>query len=116
MSLAHEGDTMLKGCSILCFGKDWQESPTSNNHVMTQLARHNTVLWVNSVTMRVPSLGSKRDVSKVFKKIKENFSGLKRIREGLYVYTPLVIPFWKSEYVRRINRLLLRLQIAPVIR
>ena len=32
----------MRGEFIVCFAKDWQEHPTSNNHVMRMLAKRLT--------------------------------------------------------------------------
>ena len=48
----------MVGENIVCFAKDWDDDPTSNTHVMRLLARDNRVLWLNSIGMRRPSVGS----------------------------------------------------------
>jgi glycosyltransferase involved in cell wall biosynthesis len=106
---------MLENRFILCFGKDWQESPTSNNHIMSLLARKNTVIWFNSTGLRRPSLISPRDLAKIFRKIKENISGLKRLKDNLFLYTPLVIPLQKYKLIRILNRIILRHIVNKII-
>jgi hypothetical protein len=32
---------------IVAFAKDWHEDPTSNHHVLRELARTRRVLWLN---------------------------------------------------------------------
>src|SRR5262245_16051785 len=54
--------------SIICFAKDWDEDPTSNNHVMRLLSKSNRVLWLNSIATRKPNLRDRRDVAKIFRK------------------------------------------------
>ena len=44
----------MRGESIVCLAKDWDDDPTSNTHVMRELARHNRVLWINSIGMPSP--------------------------------------------------------------
>ena len=53
----------MKGQSIVCFAKDWDEDPTSNNHIMRLLAKDNRVLWINSIATRTPNLTDTRDLS-----------------------------------------------------
>ena len=60
---------MLTGENIVCFAKDWDETPTSNNHVMTELAKTNRVLWLNSIATRAPTLTSGRDLRKIGRKL-----------------------------------------------
>ena len=53
---AQYGDYPLSGQSIVCFaGEDWwYHHPHSKNHILKRLARHNRVLFVNSITMGLP--------------------------------------------------------------
>jgi len=52
-------DYPLSGQSIVCFaGEDWwYHHPHSKNHILKRLAKHNRVLFVNSITMGLPSIG-----------------------------------------------------------
>ena len=68
----------MSGQCIVCFAKDWNEDPTSNNHVMVELARHNRVLWLNSVATRSPNLAAVRDLAKIFRKIARFLGGARR--------------------------------------
>jgi hypothetical protein len=98
----------VTGENIICFAKDWSEDPTSNNHVMTELARKNRVLWVNSLGTRVPRLASGRDLGKIFRKLAGAARGAQRVRENLWVYTPLVLPLPHSRVAAVINRRIIR--------
>ena len=53
-------DYPLSGESIVCFaGEDWwYHHPHSKNHILKRLARHNRVLFVNSITMGLPSVSN----------------------------------------------------------
>jgi glycosyltransferase involved in cell wall biosynthesis len=107
---------MLENRFILCFGKDWQESPTSNNHIMSLLVRRNTVIWFDSTGLRRPSLVSRQDLGKIFRKIKENALGLRKVKDNLFLYTPLVIPFQKYKLIRALNRFILRRMVNKIIK
>src|SRR5437764_14788230 len=48
----------MVGQNIVCFAKDWDEDPTSNNHIMRLLGRDNRVLWLNSIATRKPNFRS----------------------------------------------------------
>lgn len=103
---------MTEPQNIICFAKDWDEHPTSNNHVMRELARQgHRVLWLNSISTRAPKLSSGRDVKKILRKVKSFFTGLKRVDERMWVYTPIVLPFPHSRFATAINRYVLRLSV-----
>lgn len=107
---------VMQGEFIVCFSKDWQEHPTSNNHVMVELARHNRVLWLNSIGTRKPNLRSGRDLKKIWKKLLSFFSGARQVRDNLWVYTPLVLPLPHRRWATALNRFLLRLTIKRLSR
>ena len=48
----------LVGRDIVCFANDWSGDPLSKKHVMTRLAKHNRVLWVNSLARRFTASSS----------------------------------------------------------
>lgn len=102
----------MTGENIVCFAKDWSEDPTSNNHVMVELARNNRVLWVNSLATRVPSLTSGRDLRKIFRKLGGIFRGAQPVRDNLWVYTPVVLPLPHSRIAASLNRWILRAALA----
>ena len=54
---------------IIAFAKDWHEDPTSNHHVLRELAKTRRVLWLNSIATRTPKLSSGRDVGKIVRKL-----------------------------------------------
>lgn len=94
--------------NIICFAKDWNEDPTSNHHVMTEMARTHRVLWLNSVATRTPNLRSGRDLRKIVTKLGAFFRGPEKIHDNLWVYTPIVLPFPHSAAARAVNRRILR--------
>ena len=102
----------MTGQNVICFAKDWDENPTSNNHVMRLLARNNRVLWLNSIATRTPNLRDGRDITKIFRKLGSLFRGATHIADGLWVYTPVVLPFPHSRLATRINTWILRAALA----
>src|SRR5678815_5523691 len=93
---------MMAGQNIVCFANDWDADPTSKHQVMKILSRSNRVLWVNSIGLRRPDV-SVEDASRIVRKIRQWFSGPKRINDNMYAVTPLVIPFHQFRWVRRVN-------------
>jgi glycosyltransferase involved in cell wall biosynthesis len=102
----------LVGQNIICFAKDWEEDPTSNNHIMRLLAKRNRVLWVNSIATRKPDLRKARDLTKIFRKLLNFFLGPKHISNGLWVYTPIVLPLPHSRIANKVNTWILRLILS----
>jgi len=99
---------------IVAFAKDWHEDPTSNHHVLRELARTRRVLWLNSLATRTPSLGSGRDLGKIKRKLAEFARGPVNVENDLWVATPLVLPLPGSPIARAINRQILRATIRAL--
>src|SRR5260370_10868564 len=97
--------------NIICFAKDWNEDPTSNNHVMRLLARDNRVLWLNSLSMRAPKLTSGRDLRKIWNKLASFTRGARQVNDNLWVYTPIVVPLPHSKVAIAANRWILWLTL-----
>jgi glycosyltransferase involved in cell wall biosynthesis len=105
---------MIRGKSIICFaGEDWwYHHPHSKNHIMRRLARAgNRVLFVNSISMGLPSLKSAGLWAKIKRKLKSYARPLRRTEEGIRVVSPPVLPFYGSRLGRAINRWLLIAQM-----
>jgi glycosyltransferase involved in cell wall biosynthesis len=110
-------DYPLSGESIVCFaGEDWwYHHPHSKNHILKRLANHNRVLFVNSITMGLPSIGSPDYFQKIRRKLRSYLRWLRKAPEGLWVMTPINVPLYGSAAMRVVNRLLLVLQLRFVM-
>ena len=97
---------------IIAFAKDWHEDPTSNHHVLRELAKTRRVLWLNSVGTRTPNLSSGRDLGKIRRKLREMAGGPVNVENDLWVFSPVVLPFPHSAAARRVNREILRATIT----
>ncbi|MBL9015331.1 MAG: glycosyltransferase [Myxococcales bacterium] len=96
---------------IVAFAKDWHEDPTSNHHVLRELAKTRRVLWLNSLATRTPKLSSGRDLGKIKRKLREFAAGPQNVENDLWVMSPLVLPLPHSAAARAINRQVLRATI-----
>ncbi|HET8541369.1 MAG TPA: glycosyltransferase [Anaeromyxobacter sp.] len=105
----------LAGRDIVCFSNDWGGDPLSKTHLMRRLARDNRVLWVGSLGNRAPRARA-GDVLRMARKLRSAARGLVRVEPGLHALTPLYLPAYGSERVRRANGALLRLQIQAAMR
>ena len=99
---------------IIAFAKDWHEDPTSNHHVLRELARSRRVLWLNSIATRKPQLASGRDLGKIRRKLGEFARGAVNVEHDLWVATPLALPFPHSPAARALNRQILRATIRAL--
>lgn len=105
---------MIKDESIICFaGEDWwYHHPHSKNHIMRRLARAgNRVMFVNSISMGLPSMKSPDFWGKIKRKLRSYARFVRRTEEGIIVVTPVVTPFYSSRAGRALNRILLVLQL-----
>jgi glycosyltransferase involved in cell wall biosynthesis len=103
----------LEGESIICFaGEDWwYHHPHSKNHLLQRYARRNKVLFVNSISMGLPSLSNPDFFLKIRRKLKSYARWLRKVPEGLWVMTPVNLPFYGSSVGRWLNRVLLVTQL-----
>jgi glycosyltransferase involved in cell wall biosynthesis len=106
-------ESVIKDESIICFaGEDWwYHHPHSKNHIMRRLARAgNRVMFVNSISMGLPSMSSPDFWGKIRRKLRSYARFIRRTEEGIIVVTPIVTPFYSSRAGRAINLLLLLIQ------
>jgi glycosyltransferase involved in cell wall biosynthesis len=109
---------VIQNQSIICFaGEDWwYHHQHSKNHIMRRLARAgNRVIFVNSISMGLPALGSPDLLSKIKRKLRSYAKPVRITEEGIVVVSPPVIPFYSSRLARAINRWLLVAQIKMLM-
>ena len=106
-------ENALAGESIVCFaGEDWwYHHPHSKNHLLKRYALRNKVLFVNSITMGLPSMANPDFFLKIRRKLKSYLRWLRKVPEGLWVMTPVNLPFYGSRIGRWLNRILLVAQL-----
>lgn len=110
---------MLKNQSIICFGGEdwWYHHPHSKNHLMRRFARAgNKVIFVNSISMGLPSLANKDLLPKIFRKLKSYLKFARQTPEGITVVSPVVVPFYGSPFVRALNQKLLIAQLRLLMK
>jgi glycosyltransferase involved in cell wall biosynthesis len=107
----------LQGESIVCFaGEDWwYHHPHSKNHLLKRYARRNKVLFVNSITMGLPSMANPDFFLKIRRKLRSYARWLRKVPEGLWVMTPVNLPLYGSRIGRWLNRVLLVAQLRLVM-
>jgi glycosyltransferase involved in cell wall biosynthesis len=111
-------DFGLSGESIVCFaGEDWwYHHPHSKTHILRRLAMRNRVLFVNSLSMGLPSISNPDFFLKIRRKLRSHMRWLRKVPEGLYVMTPLNFPFYGTHWVQVLNQWLLSVQVRLAMR
>ncbi|MFQ5823663.1 MAG: glycosyltransferase [bacterium] len=78
---------------------------------MKQFAKHNRVMFVNSIGIRFPSLTDQAFFYRLFNKIKSLTRWAKWAQTNLLILSPIIIPLYKYVSIKYINRYLLLLQL-----
>src|SRR5687768_18586916 len=110
---------MLTDRSIICFGGEdwWYHHPHSKNHLMRRFARAgNKVIFVNSISMGLPSLANKDLLPKIGRKLLSYAKRAQDTAEGITVISPATLPFHGNAATRKLNQKLLRWQIGGLAR
>jgi glycosyltransferase involved in cell wall biosynthesis len=110
---------MLEGNSIICFGGEdwWYHHPHSKNHLMRRFARAgNRVVFVNSISMGLPSLANKDLLPRIRRKLGSYAKLARTTAEGITVVSPAALPFFGSRASRAANRRLIAAQIKLLAR
>ena len=84
---------MLTNRSIICFGGEdwWYHHPHSKAHLMRRFARAgNKVIFVNSISMGLPSLGHKDMLPRIMRKLRSYAKLARETDEGITVVSPAV--------------------------
>ena len=100
---------MIQGQTIVCISSiDWDFIWQGHQEIMATLARAgNMVLFIENTGVRAPAV---RDLPRLVSRLRNWSRGVKGFREeapGLFVYSPLVLPFPYSRLARWVNGVLL---------
>ena len=83
---------------------------------MLRLARAgNRVMFVNSISMGLPSLSSPDLAGKIKRKLRSYAKAVRRAEEGIIVVSPPVLPFYSNRAGRALNRQLLLAEIKTLM-
>lgn len=74
----------------------------------------NKVIFVNSISMGLPSLVHKDLLPRIARKLRSYARAARETEEGITVVSPPAVPFYGSAVARRANRLLLSAQISTL--
>ncbi|HTI18897.1 MAG TPA: glycosyltransferase [Trinickia sp.] len=93
---------------VLLSTADW-DNPfwTNKQHVAVELSRRDfRVLYIDSLGLRRPSLSSS-DASRIWRRLVSGLKPPRHVREEVWVWSPILLPFHGLPWVRKINRLIL---------
>jgi glycosyltransferase involved in cell wall biosynthesis len=95
---------------------DWDHPLwTNNQHIAVRLVQRGfRVLYVESLGLRRPT-GAPRDLKRIVKRCLKSIRGLRQVQPGLFVYSPIVFPFFGSRTVREINDFLLASRLGRLL-
>lgn len=97
---------------LLISTADW-DNPywTNKQHVAMQFANFgHRVFYVESQGLRAPTPTAK-DVKRIWARLKRGLSVPRLVHPNVRVWSPVVIPFQGSAFIRKLNRLLLRIGV-----
>ncbi len=104
-------------CSLHIFADDWGRHPSSCQHLIRRLLDQHPVTWVNTIGMRPPRLDLltlKRGLGKVRQWLRPAPAAAPDAAAPR-VLNPRMWPWLRSGFDRRLNRMLLLRQLAPVV-
>jgi glycosyltransferase involved in cell wall biosynthesis len=104
---------------LLVFADDWGRHPSSCQHIVRELLGRRTVYWVNTIGTRPPRLDwatLTRGLEKARHWLRPRAAGQPTAGPAPQVVNPRMWPWFGSRLSRRLNRALLRRQLAPLVR
>jgi glycosyltransferase involved in cell wall biosynthesis len=102
---------------LLVFADDWGRHPSSCQHLVRHLLGRHRVHWVNTIGMRTPRLTSDT-FSRGFEKVRLWSRGPRdpqALPANLEVTSPVMWPWFRSAFDRRLNRTLLLRHLKPLV-
>jgi glycosyltransferase involved in cell wall biosynthesis len=106
----------LENRDIVCLASaSWDSMWVNAQHLMHRLAADNRVLYLNNLGLRAPGI-SRGDWQKIRKRVGEWFSGLRRVEENLWVFSPVNAPLHGLAPARAFNRWNLRRAVRAAAR
>lgn len=106
--------SLVKVKNILMFSTaDWDNPHQTNKQRMARIMeRHGyKVLYVESLGLRRPQMRG-RDFKRMAKRVASKLGGLRKVSDGVYVLSPLVVPLHQFSLATAINRRLLRTLVS----
>jgi len=102
---------------IICFASsNWEALWVNSQHLMSGLAdKGHRILYIQNMGLRMPRLKS-RDVKEAYRRIKGMLTGLRHVRENLWVFDPPSVPIHGIKLAGTFNAKALRMAIRHAAR
>lgn len=115
---APAGARRLQSESVVCVSSiDWDFNWQGHQEIMSTLAEQgNTVLFIENTGIRVPRLKDLPRLGARLSNWRKHFGGIRKIRDRLWVCSPVIFPFPYSRLAGYINRFLLYRTIRAWLR
>lgn len=100
---------MLKNQNIICISSiDWDFIWQGHQEIMSTFADNdNRIIFIENTGVRIPTLRDFPRLKKRFINWSKGIGGIRKERENLYIFSPIVLPFPYSKIARWINGYLL---------
>ncbi len=98
----------MKKDIVLLSTAEW-DNPfwTNKQHVAVELAkRGHKVFYIDSLGLRRPGM-SGQDIKRIIKRVKKAFQRPRKIQENIWVWSPILLPFQRNVFAKKINFILL---------
>lgn len=108
MNISSSGQHSQDNLSFLVFSDDWDEHPSSCQHLFSHISKKHKVLWVNTIGMRNPTLtlsDFQKAISKIIKMSKKPCISSRTVHpiEGVIACQPFMLPFSENYLIRKLN-------------
>jgi len=109
---------MLKGHNIICISTiDWDFIWQGHQEIMSVFAeKGNRVLFIENTGVRTPGI---KDMPRIYKRIKnwlKGITGIRKVKENIYVFSPIILPFPYLKIARWFNKRLVFLLLSRWMR
>ena len=109
---------MTQSVPLLVFADDWGRHPSSCQHLIQALLGRREVAWINTIGTRPPKLNFdtlKRGLGKLKQWSASSKANKTTLPDHLQVSNPKMWPSFSSNWNRRLNHMLLRSHLLPLI-
>ncbi len=102
---------------ILLSTAEW-DNPfwTNKQYVAVELAKMGyRVFYIDSLGLRKPTIHS-HDIFRIIKRVKKALKRPREVKKNIWVWSPILIPFQKYTFIRKINRIILNWRLNYLLK